>query len=65
MSEQTAVDACTEAEMAVQSYLDGVLSTEERARIEAHLARLHRLSLRLPLRGELPPAREAVLRRDE
>jgi predicted anti-sigma-YlaC factor YlaD len=38
MSEQTAVDSCTEAEMAVQSYLDGVLSTEMRIRVEAHLA---------------------------
>jgi anti-sigma factor RsiW len=38
MSEQTAVDACTEAELAVQSYLDGVLSVAERVRVEAHLA---------------------------
>jgi predicted anti-sigma-YlaC factor YlaD len=38
MSEQTAVDSCTEAEMAVQSYLDGVLSVEARVRVEAHLA---------------------------
>jgi predicted anti-sigma-YlaC factor YlaD len=33
-----AVDACTEAELALQSYLDGVISTEERVRVEAHLA---------------------------
>jgi predicted anti-sigma-YlaC factor YlaD len=36
--EKTAVDACTEAELALQSYLDGVLSTSEKARVEAHLA---------------------------
>jgi predicted anti-sigma-YlaC factor YlaD len=33
-----AVDSCTEAEKALQSYLDGVISTEERIRVEAHLA---------------------------
>ena len=36
--EKTAVDACTEAELALQSYLDGVLSTSEKARVQAHLA---------------------------
>jgi predicted anti-sigma-YlaC factor YlaD len=36
--EKTAVDACTEAELALQRYLDGVLSTSEKARVEAHLA---------------------------
>jgi predicted anti-sigma-YlaC factor YlaD len=36
--EKTAVDACTEAELALQSYLDGVLSTSEKARVELHLA---------------------------
>jgi hypothetical protein len=38
MSERVAVDACTEAELALQSYLDGVLSVEEKARVELHLA---------------------------
>jgi anti-sigma factor RsiW len=34
----TAVDACTEAELALQSYLDGMISSDERIRVEAHLA---------------------------
>jgi predicted anti-sigma-YlaC factor YlaD len=38
MSEKIAVDACTEAELALQSYLDGVLSTEQKLRVEFHLA---------------------------
>ena len=29
-----AVDACTEAELALQSYLDGVITQVERVRIE-------------------------------
>jgi predicted anti-sigma-YlaC factor YlaD len=38
MTERTVVDACTEAELALQSYLDGVLMAEEKLRVEAHLA---------------------------
>ena len=39
MSDNTvAIDACTEAELALQSYLDGVITPDERVRIEAHLA---------------------------